>query len=140
MEQVLEQRGTFVVRFDRGDEVMAALRTFCRQQGIAAASFSGIGAGTAATLSFYLLAAQRYEDEAVEEEFEICSLLGNIATLDGEVVVHAHGTLADRSGRVRGGHIKRLVVGATCELTLATFAGPLHRTADPTVGLPLLKR
>lgn len=139
MQQVHQDGSTIVLRFARGEEVIGALRDFCQQRGIAAAEFRAIGACSAVTLSFYDLAAQTYRDQMITEELEICGLLGNVSRLDQAVVIHAHGTFSDRQGNVRGGHVKRVVVAATCELFLTVVDGELRRVPDPEVGLPLLR-
>lgn len=138
MQLILRQGGTIVLRFDRGDEVIGALQAFCQEQGIGAAALVGIGACSSVTLSFYRLAARSYEDRVVAEDQEICSLQGNVALRNGAPVIHAHGTFSDRRGNVHGGHIKHLVVSATCEVSLTVLEGAMRRSPNAEVGLNLL--
>jgi len=50
---------------------------------------------------------------------EISSCLGNISLKDGEIFVHAHVTLADKEGRVLGGHLApgTIIFAAECRIT-----------------------
>ncbi|MDO8560152.1 MAG: DUF296 domain-containing protein [bacterium] len=138
MRVITRDGQNYFLRFDRGEEVVAQLQAWCRAEGITGGMFSGIGACGEVTLSYYHLADKEYRDETIVEDLEISSLLGNIALLGGQVAAHAHGTFADASLRVRGGHVKRLVVSATCELAFRSLPGQVLRALDPSTGLNLL--
>lgn len=128
----------FLLRFDPGEEVIAGLQAWCTVEGIGAASMSGIGACREVVLSYFDRASKSYHDQKIVAELEICSLAGNVALREGVPFVHAHGTFASRDFGVRGGHVKAVVVSATCEVALDRFFGSVRRVDDAATGLALL--
>ena len=70
---------------------------------------------------------------------EILCCVGNIARLDGEVVVHAHITLSGEKGEIMGGHLlEGCRVNPTAELTLLIADGVLTRKRNESLNLALL--
>jgi predicted DNA-binding protein with PD1-like motif len=59
--------------------------------------------------------------------------------MNGHLTVHAHGAVADQNYWMSGGHVKRIVVGPTCEMYFTRIAGVLKRTPDLGTRLNLLK-
>jgi predicted DNA-binding protein with PD1-like motif len=51
---------TFILRIDRGEEIVAALKTFCTEQKIALATVQGIGAVDNAVIGLFEAATQRF--------------------------------------------------------------------------------
>jgi len=129
---------TFILRLEKGDEVMEALASFAGSEGIRAAEISGIGAFESALIGFYNLEAKEYDRIPVDEETEVLSLLGNLSIADDEPRVHAHVSLGRGDGSAMGGHLFEGRCGATLELFVREEPGELRRAADPDVGLPLL--
>lgn len=138
MRMIVKEAGRYLLRFDRGEDVIAALSLFAAQERIAGASFTGIGAAEKITLSFYRGRTKTYEDMMIKDELEIASLSGNIAWKENEPVVHAHGVFSDRQMRCFGGHIKKCVVASTCEVSLSVFGKRVERTHDDATGLNVL--
>ena len=139
MKLILRDNHQLIVRFDRGEEVIEALKTFCRGEEIRAAAFSVIGAASEVTLSFYDLDTRQYRDTTFAEPLEIAGLLGNVARMGDEMVIHAHGTFLDPAMQVKGGHVKRLVASGTCEVFLTSLTGAIERTQDEATGLNLMR-
>jgi len=140
MVVVYHDSNTYLLRFDRGEEVLAGLRTFCADENIGGGSLSAIGAAASVSLQFYDIEKKDYETQQLANEtFEIASLTGNIARDDQEVIVHAHGVFSTTAG-VHAGHIKELVVGATAEVTLHVFQHTVYREYSEEIGLKLLKK
>lgn len=137
--KVLSKQPTFqLLRFDKGEELIASLQEYCNKETILAASFQALGAARELTLAYYNLADKVYEDHKVKEDVEILSILGNIATMDKKIIVHAHGIFGKQDLQTIGGHIKKLVVSATCEVSLTILPGTLKRSFDEETGLNLL--
>ena len=128
-----------LIRYDPGEEVLSSLTTFCSERSIFAGTFSGIGAAKEVVLSYYNLPHKQYQDTTINEDVEIVSLLGNIATMDGKVVVHCHGSFGDSEYTPKAGHVKKLIVSATCEITVQVLQGKLERAYDEKTGLNILK-
>lgn len=130
---------TMLLRFDRGDEVVSFLEKIAEEHNIGAGYFQAIGACGELTISFYDLETQAYLDQTYTEDLEILSLLGNIAMFQHKPLVHAHGTFGRRDYSTIGGHVKRMVVSATCEMNLTTLSRPIERSHDADTGLNLIQ-
>lgn len=139
MKEVLKEKNKYILRFDSGDEVIGVLKNFCKKENIKSGFFSAFGACGELTLAYYSLDEKKYEEKDVKERLEIVSLTGNIAKMDDEIIVHAHGLFSDLNMQVRGGHIKKLVVSATCEMFLTVFDDYIKRGYDESTGLNLIK-
>ena len=131
---------TFLLVFDRGDEVIATLRAFAERNGIRGASFTAIGAVERAVIAWWSWTIKEYERREVEEQLEILSLTGNIAVENGRVKVHAHVALGRRDGIAAGGHLLEATVRPTLEMRVVEYAQPLTRAKDAKTGLSLIAR
>jgi len=129
---------TFILRIDRGEEIVAALKTFCTEQKIALATVQGIGAVDNAVIGLFEAATQEYLTTTLTGDHEITSLLGNLTTMDGKPYLHLHVTLTDSSYRAIGGHLTSAIVSGTCEIFVAVQEGRAGRRFDPGTGLNVL--
>ena len=127
-----------MLRLDQGEELFSSLSSFAEQTGIRAATFTVIGTAKEVTLSWYDIREKKYEDTTITDELEVLGVIGNIGVMEGKSAIHAHGLISDRALAVKGGHIKRLVVHATCEVSLVIASGTFERAYDPSSGLNLL--
>lgn len=139
MHIITHNAATYLLRFDKDEELTATLTTFCKTKNIQAGSFFALGAAGELILSYYNLATKSYEDKEIHEDVEIISILGNIALLNKKHMIHMHGSFSKKDFSVIAGHIKKLIVSATCELTLQVFTNKIERSYDETTGLNLLK-
>lgn len=138
MKIVLERGGLFILRFDPREDVIAELAAFAGQKEIHAGIFTGIGSAESIVLSYYNLERREYEDHEIEKRLEIASLIGNLALVSGATAVHAHGVFSGRDLSTIAGHVKKLIVSATCEIALHLPGGSMARTYAPEIGLNLL--
>lgn len=138
MKIISETEQTLFIRFDKEEDVIAELARFAKEQNIQGATFSLIGAAKKVILSYYNLTEKTYEDHTLEEEVEITGVLGNIAWMDDKVIIHAHGTFANKKLEVKGGHIKSLIISATGEVVLQQVQTKLIREYHEETGLNLL--
>ena len=76
---------TYIIRLNRGEEILSALTEFCRKEQIKLGSVEALGAADHAVFGLYDVAARQYHKHAFDEPMEITSLLGNISTKDGEL-------------------------------------------------------
>jgi hypothetical protein len=130
---------TWALVFETGDEVMAGLERFAREQRLDASRFSAIGAFSDATLGYFDWQKKDYERIPVDEQVEVLSLLGDVALHDGAPKVHAHVVLGRRDGGTRGGHLLEARVRPTLEVLLVESPGHLAREIDAGSGLPLIR-
>jgi predicted DNA-binding protein with PD1-like motif len=90
-KQVEDERKTFVLIFETGDEIATGLQQFATGQRLGGSSFKAIGALSQAELGWFNWETKRYDPACVlDEQVELLSLIGDIALRDGEPQVHAH--------------------------------------------------
>ncbi|RJQ38075.1 DNA-binding protein [Candidatus Microgenomates bacterium] len=139
MKLIFNKNKKYILKFKKGEEFIEKLTDFCIEKNVKAAWFQGIGAGDKADISFYNLKTQKYANKVFKEEFEILSLIGNVALADGKIIVHAHISLGKKDFETFGGHLNKLWVAGTCEIFLEAFGGEFKREQDKETGLKLLK-
>ena len=126
------------IRFASGDQFMSSLTAFAEAESITFAVFSGIGAVRSARIGFFNNDRREYDIHELNEQFELVSLIGNIALRDGKPFIHAHAGLARQGLSMVGGHVMELVVRPTIELWLRPEAASVSRVPDEESGLALL--
>lgn len=140
--KALDAGGTtasFALIFDKGDEVMATLKSFAREQRLGGSRFTAIGALSDATIGWFDWDRRDYRRIRVEEQVEVVSLVGDVAlTEEGEPKVHAHVVLGRRDGTAMGGHLIEGRVRPTLELMLEEAPVHLRRKHDDDSGLALI--
>lgn len=128
----------FTVVLDRGEEVMNSLTQFSRDQGIFAATVTGIGALDNVEVGYFHVHQSKYEMHALHGEYELLSLIGNITLKDNAPLLHAHVVLSGPDLGCIGGHLFSGRVAVTAELQLTPLGSSLHRELDPETGLWLI--
>jgi len=127
-----------VLIFDTGDEVISTLTAFAKQNHIAGAHFTAIGAFSDAGIGYFDWQKKNYLKTQVNEQVEVVSLIGDIALDQGEPKVHAHVVVGKRNGGTMGGHLLDAHVRPTLELVLEESGQQLQRKFDPESGLALI--
>ena len=130
---------TYVVRMDRGEEIISCLAGLCRKEDIRMASVDALGEVDHAAVTVYDVPARVFHNREFNEPMEIGSLCGNVTRRDGEVYIHLHVTLCDVNAAVHGGHAKELHCSATCEMFVRTLPGEVGRRFDEETGLNLFR-
>ena len=121
---------TYIIRLNRGEEILSALTEFCRKEQIRLGSVEALGASEHAVIGLYDVAARQYHKHAFDEPMEITSLLGNISTKDGEIYLHLHINLCREDMSVIGGHLNECRISATCEMFVRRLEGAVERRLD----------
>lgn len=129
----------FMLVIDPGEEAFGVIKDFAIGHDISAASVSAIGAFERATLAFFDLASQTYDDIPVDDQSEVLSLIGDI-TLDekGTPNPHLHAVLGLSDGRTRGGHFVKGYVRPTLEVIVRETPAELRRRYRPEFGIALI--
>lgn len=131
---------TYVVRLERGEEIISALTRLTEAELLDLATVRGIGAADQLTVGVYDVEEKQYFQEELRGAFEITALTGNITRMAGKPYLHLHITVADpRRGLVAGGHLNRAVISATAELFITAYRGKVGRRHDEEIGLNLLE-
>jgi uncharacterized protein len=133
------QPRTFVLIFDKGDEVTKTLLEFARANQLKASYFTAIGAFSDVTLGFFERDRKDYKRIEVNEQVEVISLFGNIVHDEsGQHKLHAHVVIGKSDGSAHGGHLLKARVWPTLELFLTETSGELRRKIDEETNLPLI--
>jgi predicted DNA-binding protein with PD1-like motif len=129
---------TFVVVFDKGEEVVEGLTDFAGRESLRASQITAIGALSDVTLGYFDRESKRYQKIPLREQVEVLSLLG-VITLDGEKrKLHGHVVVGRRDGGAHGGHLLEGHVWPTLEVIVEESPSHLQRRLDPASGLALL--
>lgn len=128
----------YIIRLIKGEKVIESITTFCTSEGIYSATLTGIGGALNAEIGHYGLGNKIYSFKTFEGPLEIVSLNGNISKVDENAFIHMHMTISDSTLQCFGGHVKEVVVGATCEIFLTPLDIDLTRSQDDEIGLKLL--
>jgi uncharacterized protein len=129
---------TFALVFDTGDEVMASLSGFVKENRLSAARFTAIGAFYDATLGYFDWEAKDYKKIPVSEQVEVLSMIGDVASDEGTPKVHAHAVVGRSDGSTRGGHVLEAHARPTLEVILVESPAHLKKRHDPQSGLALI--
>ena len=126
----------YVVRFDRGDEISACLKTLCEREKIGLAEVSGLGAARSAVIGIFDPEKRKFVSRTCEGAYEIASCVGNVTQMDGKVYLHLHATLGNtETGECVSGHLAEAVIGLTGEFFVRTLPGSVERAFSEETGL-----
>ncbi len=129
----------YVVRLEKGEEVVESIKTLCQEEGIKLGIISGIGAANKAVIGLFETSTKEYHSKELTGDMEITSLVGNISQMGGEVYLHIHINLADEKNNVFGGHLTSAVISATGEIFIDVVEGAVDRQFSEEIGLNLFK-
>ena len=128
----------YAVIFSKGDEVLSGLTDFAIKYKVGAAHFTGIGAISGALVGWLDLSAKAYHPIHVDEQVEVLSMMGDVATFNGKPVVHAHLVLGRHDGSTVGGHLWEAHVNPTLEVFVSVDPVGLKKKADDASGMKLI--
>lgn len=132
-------RTTHVVVLSDGDEAVEQLGGFARESRVTAAQVTGVGAFRSAVVGWFDPVAKTYRRNAVDEQCEVLSILGDVALgPDGSPALHVHVVLGLADGTTRGGHLLEGHVFPTLEVILDEPPTTLRKTSRPELGLALV--
>ncbi|GMQ60421.1 hypothetical protein AN1V17_48210 [Vallitalea sediminicola] len=129
----------YVIRFDKGEEIITTLTDLCKKENIKLGSVSAIGAAGEITLGIFNTVNKTYNSNTLKGDHEITSLIGNISTMDGEIYLHLHINVTNHNKQIFGGHLNSAVVSATCEMIIDVIDGEVDREFSDEIGLNLFE-
>jgi predicted DNA-binding protein with PD1-like motif len=92
---------TFVLILDAGEEAFATISRFAEQEGLDGAALTALGAFQRAKLGWFDLGERKYRSIPVEEQCEVLSLIGDLATGDDDKPsLHVHAVVGLSDGTV----------------------------------------
>jgi hypothetical protein len=131
---------TFAIVFETGEEVLTCLQSFVRDHRISAAQITAIGAFSDVVLKYFDWETKKYIDNRVNEQVEVASLIGDVATApSGEPALHIHLVVGRRDGSAMAGHLGQAHVRPTLEVILTESPSHLRKFKDPETGLALIR-
>lgn len=134
----------YILRIDKGEDVINVLNNFCRDKEIVLGNISGIGAANKVEIGLFNVNTKEYKTKEFNGMFEITSLIGNITEKDGNPYLHIHINFSNEEGNCFGGHLVKAVISATCEIIISEIIideveNSVNRELNSEIGLNLLK-
>ena len=129
---------TYVIRLERGDEIIDSLKTLVEKEEIRGGFFYGLGAVKNVSLGYFDVEKKEYKEKPFMQDFELTSMVGDVAFSGEKIIVHAHVTLAGEDFKAVAGHLNKATVTATTEIVFNPIEGKLSKKTDPITGLNLL--
>jgi uncharacterized protein len=126
---------SYVLRLELGEDIHDTIQMFCAEQHITNAAIEGIGSVDSPTLAHYSIKTKKFTDKHFEGIYEVTSLLGNVARVDGQPFTHLHLTISDETMQVHGGHLVKGECSATLELIVKSFPSEHAKLQDDAIGL-----
>ncbi len=128
----------WIVRIDKGEEVIQTIKRLCEDNKIKLGSISGSGATDRVTVGLFNTKNKQYQSQELIGDYEITNLSGNISTMNGEIYLHLHIGLSDSKYNAYGGHLTSAVISGTGEIIIEEIDGEIEREFNKEVGLNLL--
>lgn len=130
---------TYIVRLNKGEEVIESLKELCKNENIELAEITGLGASDFVEIGVFNVNTKEYNTKVFEGMFEITSLVGNVTRKESEVYLHIHINFGDEDGMVKGGHLVKSKISATSEIIVRKINGNVGRKLSDEIGLNLLQ-
>jgi predicted DNA-binding protein with PD1-like motif len=124
----------------RGSNVLDEILKIAQSEGILTGSVIATGRVGDLTLSYYDDDSREYRDHMLDGNYEVVSLIGNITLKDGEPMLHAHGTFADKDLKVVGGHLVSATVLPVLEVVINPTENTVSRKFDENLQLTVIDR
>ncbi|MBN2380784.1 DNA-binding protein [candidate division WOR-3 bacterium] len=130
----------YLLRFDRGEEVIGALLKWASERKPDGAALTGLGAVEEPRLGYFDAVKKSYINKDFEGEYEIASLAGNLAwdQETGDPMVHIHAVLSGPNFLAFGGHLYSARVSGTVEVSVQPVKTRLVRKYKEELNLKLL--
>jgi predicted DNA-binding protein with PD1-like motif len=123
---------------DKGEEAVATIGSALAEEGVRAAQVTAVGGFSAGEVGYFDRDQRDYLRIPIGGQVEVLSLLGDVASRDGEPVLHVHTVLGRSDGSTVGGHLLRGEVWPTLEVIITEVAPELAKRIDPETGLALI--
>ena len=128
----------WVVRIDKGEEIVETLKQLCKKNKIKLGSVSGVGGIERVTVGSFKAKTKEYFSQELIGDYEITNLIGNISTMKGEIYLHLHITISDSNNNSFGGHLNSAIISTTGEFIIEEIEGEIEREFNEEVRLNLL--
>lgn len=133
----LKCESKYIVRIDKGEEILEQIKKLCIENNIKAGSITGLGATDKVKIGLFNTNTKEYMSKELVGSYEITSLIGNISRMNNEVYLHTHINVSDENMNVYGGHLNYCYISATCELVIDAIDLDVDRKFNEKIGLNL---
>lgn len=133
-----QEGNVYVLKIERGEEVVETLIEFCKTEGIENATIKAIGAVDWISCGYYALPEKQYHFKKYEGSFEVLTATGNVAPKEGVPFVHLHAVFSDEENTAFGGHVEAMRVGVVLEVIVQKLGTKITRELDQNIGLFLM--
>ena len=130
--------GKYIIRINKGENVMEFLTNWCEEKGIHSGVLSGIGAVEFASCGYYNLEEKKYYFTQYNTMLEVLSMTGNVAIKEGKPFLHVHAVFSGEDNKAFGGHVEEMRVGVVLEVVLEPLSKEIVREHDECIGLYLM--
>lgn len=130
-----DYQNTFVLVFAPNEAIIDGIMEFARAEDVRAARLTAIGGFSKAVLGYFSRDRLSYEHIPIDEQVELLSFIGDIATKDGAPLLHAHVVVGHRDGRTTGGHLIAATVWPTVELFADVYSDPIVKKQRAELGI-----
>ncbi|PNR95731.1 PPC domain-containing DNA-binding protein [Petrotoga sp. 9PWA.NaAc.5.4] len=130
---------TYIIRLDKGEEIISCLKEFCQDHSINLGEISGLGSTNDVTIGLFNTKEKKYYSKKFSGDFEIINLTGNISTMNNETYLHVHTVISDYELKAYGGHLNSAIVSGTAEIIIKVIEGEINRKFDSSIGLNLFE-
>jgi len=133
----LKSGNKYVVRIDKGEEVVYQIQKICIENNITAGSISGLGGTNRVVVGLLDTTHNEYVSKQFIGSFEISSLMGNISKMNNEMYLHMNIVISDENMNSFGGHLNQCYISSTCEVIIDAIDLEINRRYNQEIGLNL---
>jgi len=133
----LKSGNKYVVRIDKGEEVVYQIQKICIDNNITAGCITGLGGTNRVVVGLLDTTHNEYVSKQFIGSFEISSLMGNISKMNNEMYLHINIVISDENMNSFGGHLNQCYISSTCEIIIDAIDLEINRRYDQEIGLNL---
>lgn len=121
----------------QGDDILKEIEELAKKENIPSANFTGMGFVNM-TFGFFDFKTKKFNPKEFKD-MELTGMHGTIAWQNGNVSIHAHGTVAGKDFKAYGGHILSGTVGTgSLEILVTVHDKKLERIKEEQLGANVL--
>jgi len=137
MEHIKDGKN-YLLRLERGEELIAALEEFMLKEKIKSAFIKGLGALEDVELGYYDLPNKNYLKKIFHAEAELLCAIGNLTFKENKPYAHVHAVLSGKDFIAYGGHVFSAKVSVTAEIFIESLDTRIDRKLDDAIGLQVM--
>lgn len=137
MQSVRLSESHYIVRLDKGEDILTVLQKFLESEKIHNAFLTALGSVENPVLAHYRVDTKKYTEKKLSGIFEVTNLTGNVALFEEKPLIHSHITLSDENMNAVGGHFIQGIVSATLEVRVEVSNTEIQKKFSEEIGLKL---